>query len=72
MAKRIISAIIGMALIVLIFFLNNAVILNVAVTIVALVGLSEFYNVLKKKGYKPIETIGYIVTLRNTFYWFYR
>ena len=63
MAKRVISAIIGAALLFFIFILNNPIIINFAVTVVALVGLSEFYNVFKKKNYKPFEMLGYIVTL---------
>lgn len=63
MAKRVFSAIIGMAILLTVILLNNLVVINIAVTIIGLIGLSEFYNVFKKKGYKPCEMIGYIFTL---------
>ena len=63
MAKRILSALVGIALLFLVFFFHNLVIINIAVTAVALLSLWEFYQAFKKKGYRPMEEIGYLVTL---------
>lgn len=63
MLKRVTSAIIGLLILILVFAANNMIVLNIAVTIIALMGISEFYNALKNKKVKPIETIGYITAL---------
>ena len=63
MLKRVISAAIGLLILILVFAANNMAVLNIAVTIIALIGISEFYNALKAKNVKPIETIGYIAAL---------
>ena len=63
MAKRIISGIIGLVILILIFSVNNMLVLNVAVTIIALLALSEFYNSFKSKNIKPIEIVGYLSAL---------
>lgn len=63
MIKRILSALIGIILLFVVFFWNNLVVVNIAVTIVAILGLWEFYQAFKKKGYKPFETLGYLLTL---------
>ena len=63
MAKRIISGIIGLVILILIFSVNNMLVLNVAVTIIALLALSEFYNSFKSKYIKPIEIVGYLSAL---------
>lgn len=65
MLKRVLSAIVGVAILIVILLFGNQWVVNIAVTIIALIGLSEFYNVFKTKGYKPIESVGYILTLRN-------
>lgn len=63
MAKRLISTAIGILVLALVFAFQNLVVINIAVTVVALIGLSEFYNAFKIKGIKPFETLGYLVTL---------
>lgn len=63
MAKRVISSIIGIIILILVFIFNNPAIINIAVTIIALIGLSEFYSAFKNKGIKPFKSIGYLVTL---------
>ena len=63
MLKRVTSAMIGLLILILVFAANNMIVLNVAVTIIALIGISEFYNALKAKKIKPVETIGYITAL---------
>lgn len=63
MLKRVMSAVIGLLILILVFAANNMAVLNIAVTIIALIGISEFYNALKSKKIKPIETLGYITAL---------
>lgn len=63
MAKRLISTGIGLIILFLVIFSNNMVIFNLALTIIAEIGIYEFYNAFKNKKMKPIEILGYIVTL---------
>ena len=63
MAKRLISTAVGILILALVFVSQNLFVINLAVTIVALIGLSEFYNAFKIKGIRPFETVGYLVTL---------
>ena len=44
MAKRLISTAVGILILALVFVSQNLFVINLAVTIVALIGLSEFYN----------------------------
>ena len=63
MAKRLISTAVGILILALVFVSQNLFVINLAVTIVALIGLSEFYNAFKIKGIRPFETVGDLVTL---------
>ncbi len=63
MVKRILTGLIGAAVVIALLWLNNMVVTNIALTFVALVSLSEFYNAFKNKGHKPLEVVGYILTL---------
>ena len=63
MAKRIVSGVIGLVILLTVFALNNMLVLNVAVTIIALLGISEFYNAFKSKNINPIEIVGYLSAL---------
>ena len=62
MIKRLASTAVGVVLLFLVFFMNNLVVINIAITLVALLALWEFYHAFKQKGIKPYETIGYIIT----------
>lgn len=63
MAKRIISSVIGGLILMFIFIFNNQLVVNIAVTTISLIGISEFYNAFKSKEIKPLNFIGYISTL---------
>lgn len=63
MAKRLISTGVGIIILLLVMISNNIYIFNIALTIISLIGIYEFYNAFKNKGIKPISLIGYIVTL---------
>lgn len=60
MLKRIISALIGVLILFGVYFSKNNVIFNIAVVIVSIIGINEFYNAMRKKGAKPVELVGYI------------
>jgi len=59
MKTRVISSIVGIALLVLIV-LSHKVFLGLAVSILALIGLYEFYNAITYAGYRPVKWIGYL------------
>ncbi len=63
MAKRLITTAVGILILALVFVSQNQFVINLAVTIVAIIGLNEFYSAFKVKSIKPFETLGYIVTL---------
>ena len=63
MAKRVVSGIIGLIILLTVFSVNNMLVLNIAVTIIALLGMSEFYNAFKTKNINPIEIVGYLSAL---------
>lgn len=63
MAKRLISTVIGIAVLILVMALRNVVVFNIALTIVAIIGIHEFYSAFKNKEIKPVAIIGYIATL---------
>jgi len=69
MLKRVMTTIIGVAVIVAIFLLDSLnifqgpVFFNIAITIISLMMTHEFYNALEKKGVKPFKNIGYVASL---------
>lgn len=63
MAKRLISTAIGIIILILVMITNNVYIFNIALMIIGMIGIHEFYNAFKTKGAKPIPLIGYIATL---------
>ncbi|RCX11394.1 phosphatidate cytidylyltransferase [Anaerobacterium chartisolvens] len=56
---RIISSIVGIILLLAVVLAGNLV-LAVFVTLLALIGIHEFYNAASNKGIKPIRPVGYI------------
>ncbi len=63
MAKRLISSVVGIAVLVIVFLFNNLTIMNVAVAIIALLATKEFYSAFEKKGFKPTKWPGYLAAL---------
>ncbi|MBU5677451.1 phosphatidate cytidylyltransferase [Alkaliphilus sp. MSJ-5] len=59
MLKRIVSAIIGLPFLLAIIFIGGMP-LFIAILIVSLIGLREFYNACKNKSLFPVEVIGYL------------
>lgn len=63
MLKRIISAIVALGLLIFVLIQNNQLVFNIAVTILSVIALWEFYEAVRKKGLKPISFVGYMSTL---------
>ena len=62
MLKRLISMLIGIAILTLVMVFNNILVFAIAVTIVAAIGLYEFYSAIRQTGIRPIEWVGYLST----------
>jgi len=62
MITRIISAVVGIPILIGIVTLGGTPLL-VALGVVMIMGLREFYQVLSKKGFQPVEEIGYGFTV---------
>lgn len=60
MLKRVISTIVGIGILALIMIQKNQFIFNVAVAVISIIALWEFYSAVKKKGLKPISFLGYL------------
>lgn len=63
MKKRVISALVAVAILFGVYFLKNDVVFNIAVVVVAILALGEFYHATRQINLKPIESVGYIVCL---------
>lgn len=63
MAKRVISSLVGAAILFFVYFLKNDVIFNIAVVLISMIGLNEFYHAVRQINIKPIEWVGYICCL---------
>lgn len=70
MLKRVMTMLIGIAIIVAIFLLDgfkivsdSPIFFNVAISIISLMMTYEFYEALEKKGVKPIKWMGYLTSL---------
>lgn len=62
MIKRIISAIVGIPLLIFLV-IQGEILLYLATMVVSLIGLYEFYNAMTFKQYKPISYIGYTLSI---------
>ena len=70
MVKRVISALVGIAILFGVYFLKNDVVFNIVVTIIAIIGIGEFYHAVRQKGVKPIETVRISLLFTVAVYWF--
>ena len=60
MAKRVVSALVGLVILCVVCFLENDLFFSIAVSIISIIGLNEFYHAVRQKGIKPVESLGYI------------
>ena len=56
--KRVTSALLGFPLVIVVLLFGNKYVIDIAMTIVALISLQEYFNAFN--GYKPIKWIGYL------------
>lgn len=63
MTKRLISTFIGVIILTIVMASRSIAFFNIALTIIALMGLHELFSAFKSKDIKPVAIIGYIATL---------
>ena len=59
--KRVTSALLGFPLVILVLLLGNKYVIDVAMAIVAIISLKEYFNAFR--AYKPIKWIGYLAAI---------
>lgn len=57
--KRITSSLLGFPLVLIIFLLGNKIVVDIALAIIALLSMNEYFNAVKKVA-KPVYWVGYI------------
>ena len=63
--KRITSALLGLPMVIIVLLLGNKYVIDVAMAIIAVISLHEYYNAFKE--YKPIKWIGYLSAISICF-----
>ncbi len=64
--QRITSSLLGFPLVLIIFLLGNKIVVDVALAIIALLSMNEYFNAIKKVA-KPVYWVGYISCLSIAF-----
>lgn len=59
--KRVISALLGLPMVIIVLLLGNKYVIDVAMAIVAIISLQEYFNAFSK--YKPIKWIAYVIAI---------
>ena len=59
--KRVTSALLGFPLVVIVLLLGNKYVIDVVLSVVAIIALQEYYNAFSE--YKPIKWIGYLAAV---------
>ena len=57
--KRVVSSILGFPLVVIVFLIGNKIVVDIALAIIAIISLNEYFNAVSKIS-KPVKWIGYI------------
>ena len=60
--KRITSGLLGFPLVLIILLLGNKIVVDIALSIIALLAMNEYFNSVKKVA-KPVKWIGYVSCL---------
>lgn len=58
--KRVSSALLGLPLVIVVILFGNQVIIDIAMSLVAIISLNEYFNAFKEK-YNPIQWIAYLL-----------
>lgn len=64
--KRVSSALLGFPMVIIVLLLGNKYVIDIALSIVAIISLHEYYNAFSSK-YKPIQWVGYLAALSICF-----
>ena len=59
MMKRLLGAIIGIAVLIMVMISRSIYVFNFALMIICILGVYEFFHAFKQKGYQPISLFGY-------------
>lgn len=65
--KRFFSAIIMLPLILLVFLCGNQYVIDIFISMVAIICMREIFNAFEKKGYHPITWLGYLAAISICF-----
>ncbi len=57
--KRLTSGLLGFPLVLIIFLLGNKIVVDIALTIIALLSIDEYFNAIKRVA-KPVRWLGYV------------
>ncbi len=64
--KRLTSGLLGFPLVLIIFLLGNKIVVDVALTIIALLSIDEYFNAIKRVA-KPVRWLGYVTCFSIAF-----
>ena len=64
--KRLTSGLLGFPLVLIIFLLGNKIVVDVALTIIALLSIDEYFNAVKRVA-KPVKWLGYVTCFSIAF-----
>ena len=64
--KRLTSGLLGFPLVLIIFLLGNRIVVDVALTIIALLSIDEYFNAVKRVA-KPVKWLGYVTCFSIAF-----
>ena len=64
--KRLTSGLLGFPLVLIIFLLGNKIVVDVALTIIALLSIDEYFNAVKRVA-KPVRWLGYVTCFSIAF-----
>ena len=64
--KRVTSSMLGLPMVIVVLLLGNKYVIDVALAIVALISLHEYFNSFSK-NYKPIQWFGYLAAISISF-----
>ena len=64
--KRVTSALLGFPLVVAVLMIGNKYIVDIALSLIAIIGMSEYFNAVSKES-KPVKWLGYLSCLSISF-----
>lgn len=65
--KRIISTVIGLPLVLILLIIGNKYVVDIAISVIAIMGIHEYFHCFEQKEYHPIKWIGYLAAILIAF-----